>query len=59
MGGGRGLFGAGQPITSILHILRILLQQGLEAGMVTEGVEEGIKLKEVDGEPGGGRKQIL
>ena len=36
----------------MLHILRILLQQGMEAGMVAEGVPEGIKLQNVDGEPG-------
>ncbi len=34
-------------------------QQGLEAGMVAEGVPDGVKLQNVDGEPGGGRKQIL
>ena len=43
----------------MLHIFRILLQQGMEARMVAEGVPEGINLQDVDGEPGGGRKQIL
>jgi hypothetical protein len=31
------------------HILRILLHQGMEAGMVAEAVPDGIRLQNVDG----------
>ena len=44
---------------SVLHIIRVLLQQGLEAEMVAERVPDGVDFEDVDRQPGGGGKHLF
>ena len=46
-----GPSGSFQPRRSTLHIFRVLLQQGLEAGMVAEGEPKGYSMPRAGLEP--------